>query len=104
MRIAAAVLMAIAAGALVSAQDAGDLELAKLLSEESTRASAVRTIVASGATKLPLLLSWAEQPTFGLALGLADAFGELKAKEAIPFLIRHIGIIRSTTRPNIWLK
>ena len=74
-------------------------DLARELSEAKTRRLAIDQIVASPATSLPLLLSWVNDPppgvpARGLVIGLADAFGRLKAKEAIPFLVEHIGLKR----------
>jgi hypothetical protein len=78
-----------------SARSKGDLELAHHLAEKESRANAVAGILASGAGNLPLLISWTRTPPAGidryeLNIGLADAFGSLKAKEAIPFLIENI--------------
>jgi hypothetical protein len=40
-----------------------------------------------------------------LYVGLADAFGQLKARAAIPFLIRDISLERPFLgRPNVWFK
>ena len=41
---------------------------------------------------------------FELYVGLAEAFGKLKTKEAIPFLIKNISLQRGTPSPNIWMK
>jgi hypothetical protein len=38
-----------------------------------------------------------------LFIGLADVFGELRTKEAIPFLIQNISLAR-WVRTNIWMK
>jgi hypothetical protein len=39
-----------------------------------------------------------------LYIGLADVFGQLKTKEAIPFLVKNIGLQRGFSAPNIWMK
>jgi hypothetical protein len=39
-----------------------------------------------------------------LEIGLAEVFGRLKTKEAIPFLIENISLERLPPRPNIWMK
>lgn len=67
------------------------------------------TVAASGQSKTPLLLSWVLRPptgvdSFELSIGLADAFGQLKTKEAMPFLIKNISIQRWVATPNIWMK
>jgi hypothetical protein len=78
-----------------AAQSAGDRELASMLANDGTRAAAVTQILASGTNKVPVLLSWtsttpAQVDKYGLSVGLADVFGGLKTKEAIPFLIKNI--------------
>src|SRR5258708_3931873 len=81
------------------ADAAADLDLARLLAGSRTRKSAVTKIVSSGSEKVPLLLSWTRRPPasvneYELYIGLADAFGHLKTKEAIPFLVMHISLNR----------
>ncbi len=90
------------------AQNAHDSDLAKSLANPSTRQSAVDRIAACGDCYTALLLSWTRTPPAGvdpdeLNLGLAQAFGELRTKQAIPFLIANISI-HSWHHPNIWLK
>lgn len=63
-------------------------DLARRLANDRTRGSAVAQVAASGASSLPLLLSWAEQPPprvdrDGLYIGLADAFAKLREKDSI---------------------
>jgi hypothetical protein len=79
--------------------DSSDSGLARALASDGQRQAAIELIQASGSTKLPLLLSWTEKPPEGLdpyefTVGLAEAFGKMKTKEAIPFLVRHVGIRR----------
>jgi len=74
-------------------------DLARRLANDSTRDSAVAHVAAAGASSLPHLLSWAEKPPAGidrdeLDIGLADAFARLRAKEAIPFLIKNLSLNR----------
>ena len=102
----AAVMLASTVGAC--AQESMDLPLARLLSDESTRRIAVAEIVAAGGGKTATLLSWTWNPPdqvdkYGLYVGLADAFGQLRAIEAIPFLIKNISLDR-TQAVNTWLK
>lgn len=95
------------------AQDRND-RLVRLLANDRTQAKTVAKIVASGQDKLPLLFSWTKNPPEGLGpielitfdVGLADIFGHLKSNEAIPFLIKHISMQRSTflTSPGFGLK
>ena len=101
--------MALAWGA-ASQGGASDRALADSLANDTTRQAAIASIMASGSSKVPLLLSWARKPPrhvlgCGLDDGLADAFGELKTKEAIPFLIKNIGMYRSCgVSLGPWLK
>jgi hypothetical protein len=93
--IALAVIAIVVGCAVGSAQDVTNEELARQLANDSTRPSAIATILASGAAKAPLLLEWTQKPPahvdqYGLYVGLADALGQLKTKEAIPFLIKSI--------------
>jgi hypothetical protein len=90
------------------AQYRSDGDLARALADPDNRAAAVSYVVASGAAKIPLLLSWTISPPpgidgFELKLGLADAFGRAKTAEAVPFLVRNISIDR-TGAVNTWLK
>ncbi len=83
------------------------MELARRLADPSTRAAASDEIVRSGAN-VPALLRLAERPPASvnrteLLVSLADIFGRLRTKEAIPFLIQNIGVAR-WVRPNIWGK
>jgi HEAT repeat protein len=104
----AALFIALAIRCGMSAQVRGDRDLASLLANESTRREAVTKIVAAGSGKVSLLLSWARNPPADLNqhelyIGLADAFGQLRTKEAIPFLIKQIGLNRWRD-VNTWLK
>lgn len=96
----AKVLVIISAGRFLAyGQETGDLGIARSLANLDSQQQAVRTLLASGRNKLPLLLSWAEAapPQLNdlevtvLCDALADIFGELKTEEAIPFLIKNIG-------------
>jgi hypothetical protein len=65
--------------------------------------------VDSGGKDLALLLSWSETPPPGvgryqLNLGLIEAFGKLRAKESIPFLIRWMNLDSTGLSENIWMK
>jgi hypothetical protein len=89
-------------------RDGSDRELARRLAAEATRSKAVADVVASGGTKVGLLLTWCVSPpadidVHELDVGLADAFGRLKTRAAIPFLDQNIGIDR-TPAGNTWLK
>lgn len=100
---------AAAACMLASAQDVNDEKLARLLANKDTRRGAVIAILTSTSDRVPLLLSWTQKAPAHidraqLYVGLADAFGQLRTKEAIPFLIKYIDLERSMPRPNIWLK
>jgi len=90
------------------AQTAGTDDLADGLANEDTRIATIARIVASKEASLPRLLLWASQPParvdqHGLLIGMAEVFGQLRTKEAIPFLIRHISP-RRWLEMNIWMK
>jgi hypothetical protein len=73
--------------------------LADLLSNEKTRGKAIAELSASDPLVLKTLLDLAERPSneirhLKLKVGLADAFGKLRAKAAIPFLIQNLGLER----------
>ena len=92
-----------------SAQNPNARELARQLADDSARATAVARIVASGSKTVPLLLSLSKKPPaqvnpYALSIGLADAFGQLKTKEAIPFLIKNISLQRGLATPNTSMK
>jgi hypothetical protein len=104
-------LMGITVGLLAaSAQEKGGADLGSLLSSEDTRTATVSRIQAGGSRYLPQLLSLSRNPppqldSDELNVGLADAFGGLRAVEAIPFLVEHIGLRRDRVvdlRP--WMK
>ncbi len=81
-----------------------------MLANGSTRVATVASLAASGKSRVPLLISWTLNPPpqvdkSELYVGLADAFGQLKATEAIPFLISNISLNRYPyVSPNTWLK
>jgi hypothetical protein len=92
----------------VAAQVTSDQELARQLANESTRQDAVDKIAASGADRVPVLLSWTRMPPaqvniYQLYVGLADVFGRLRTREAIPFLIENISLRRGIEAPP-WTK
>lgn len=94
--------------AVAIAQETRDQELARQLATEATRQHAVAVVVKSAQAKTPLLLLWTRQPPpyldqHELFVGLADAFGQLREKAAIPFLIANISIQRWRD-VNTWLK
>jgi hypothetical protein len=85
-----------------------DTELARRLADPKARSFATSEILHSGAARIPELLRLAEAPPASvnrteLFIALADIFGELRTKEAIPFLIQNISLAR-WVRPNIWSK
>jgi hypothetical protein len=85
------------------------LRLAKSLAHEPARKSAVAEIASSAERMLPVLLRWTVQPPAGVSrsdlnIGLADAFAQLRAREAIPFLIRNLAMRRWPFMVENWLK
>lgn len=111
-RIALALTYGYIFAGLVGGQAASDLELAKRLADPEKRQPAVEEVIASGNARVRLLLSWARHSPAGLGnypgesslkVGLADIFGALKTREAIPFLIENIDLPRFLSEP-IWLK
>ena len=83
-----------------SRRDGSDQALAESLSNEATRQTAIASMAVSGSAKVPLLLSWiTKRPRHvdgcGFLDGLVEALGELKVREAVPFLVQNIGLRRS---------
>jgi len=106
-RIIIAMMAAVAR--IAAAQAFNDPELARMLSDGRTREAAVASIVAAGAARVPSLLSWTRTPPRGvdrteLYVGMAEAFGALRTKEAIPFLVQHISIEPWISSPDVWAK
>lgn len=67
---------------------------------------AVQIIKSTGTKYVPFLLKWTKDPPkidgalMGThRVGLADAFGELRVKESIPFLLRYIDMNRELGHP-----
>src|SRR5580692_9171920 len=78
-------------------------DLATRLAAPELRDVAVKEVAAAGGKDLLLLLNWSETPPKGIAewelrVGLADAFEALRAKDAIPFLIKNVGLERYFVR------
>jgi hypothetical protein len=88
-----------------------DRDLALSLATESTRQKAIAQVLASRASSVPLLLSWADKPPSGLGpleehqltVGMAEAFGRLRSKEAIPFLIENL-TLNTFPVANVWTR
>ncbi|MEZ5403818.1 MAG: hypothetical protein R2729_29330 [Bryobacteraceae bacterium] len=94
--------------AALHAQPFSAHELAGLLADRTNRKEAIARIISASSRWTPVLLSWTKNPPptadrHELFVGLADAFGQLRTIEAIPFLVENIGIQRRN-RPNLWLK
>jgi hypothetical protein len=72
----------------------------------------VANLLAANKENVPLLLKWTEAPPAPLIdpelnlfqTELADIFGHLKTKEAIPFLIRNISMHRWPMMVDVWQK
>jgi HEAT repeat protein len=83
-------------------------ELARDLAAPAKRDATVARVVELGRGQVPLLLSLAGNPppdidVIELDIGLSKAFGKLKVKEAIPFLIRNINIAQKYPS-NVWTR
>jgi hypothetical protein len=83
--------------------------IARLLANDGTRKNAVESIVASGDSIVHALLAWAQKPPvgvdkFGLKIELAETFGRLRTRAAIPFLIENITLQPWPSSPNTWMK
>ena len=68
---------------------ADEVQIARLLADQASRAKGVSLIV-SLPRAVPILLTWADHPPsnvsqYELYIGMCDAFAKLRAKEAIPF-------------------
>ena len=96
--------------AVAMAEDSKDRQLASQLAEPNSRKRAVAALVASSTTSnIALLLQWTRTPPRGvdqveLDIGLAEAFGELRTEDAIPFLIRNISLQAPPSSPDVWMK
>jgi hypothetical protein len=110
MNMTASILFLVVTGvtSTASAQNVRDVDLARRLADPGTRADAIAGIVTSEPGNIQRLLSFGEAPPphlnrTELFIGLAELFGQLRTKEAIPFLIKNISLAR-WVRPNIWSK
>lgn len=96
LRAALAILAVVSRCIPASAQSDIDSDLQIQLANESTRQAAVDEIARQGPGMIQRLLSWERDfpNDRALDIGLCMAFGRLKAKEAIPFLVDHINLTR----------
>jgi HEAT repeat protein len=109
MRMRIFLVTVIFAGNALAQQVDSDQALARMLSKDDTRDDAVARVAGVGPVKVPLLLSWTRTAPegveqTGLYLGMAEVFGLLRVKEAIPFLIGHISLQAGFAAPNLWMK
>lgn len=91
------------------AQGANNKDLAGLLADDRTREGAVESIVGTDKSVVARLLAWASAPPpgvseYGLNIALAEVFGRLKTKDAIPFLIKNISLERWPASPDTLMK
>ena len=82
-------------------QNIAPVSLFRLLCDPDTSQQGVQIIKSDRAKYVPLLLKWTKDPPkidealMGVhRVGMADAFGELKVKESIPFLLQYIYLNR----------
>lgn len=96
--------------ASVDAQDVSRVDLARLLTTEAGRSQAAAFVAASRQERVPLLLGLTRATPDGvdehdLRVGLADVFAQLRASEAISFLVRTIALHRvESINLAPWLK
>ena len=111
MRGTTSLLIATLAGCLVaSAQTERDQAQTGPPAEGITLPADVAKLLAANKENVPLLLKWAEAPPVPLIdpelnlfqTELADIFGHLRTKEAIPFLTRNISLRRWPTIGSVW--
>lgn len=84
-------------------------ELANRLADPNTQQGAIAEVVAEGRKDVPLLLSWTRTlpdvaDKYELMLGMAQIFGRLKTREAIPFLIKNITMQVFPQAPDTFMK
>lgn len=86
-------------------QDISPDSLLRLFSDPATSRQGVDIVKAAGAKYIPTLLKWTIDVPSSFAtemgvhrIGLADAFGELKVKQAIPFLLKYLDMDREIDR------
>ena len=102
--LAVALLTASYGGASVS-----EINLARSLADEHKRAATIQRLAASGGSEeIKMLLKWTEKPPQGVSardlyFGMIEAFGRLRTRQAIPFLIRHINL-RHLQTGNLWMR
>src|SRR5579859_3490663 len=94
-------------------QEMSDKGLARLLVDENTRRTTITRVVESRHDLVPLILSWIRTPPpelndidrYILRASMAEIFGRLGTKEAIPFLIENISLHSSLMLyPSVWTK
>jgi hypothetical protein len=93
------VALLLCSGGPALAQSQDEMALARRLANEADRKNAISFVAASKTRTVPLLLSLTKMSVPGvdehdLQVGLADAFGALKIREAIPFLLLNIDLRR----------
>ena len=84
------------------------IDLASKLADPRSRDALVASSAVSAGDYTALFLAWSKDPPKGvdereLDIGLSKAFGRLRTKEAIHFLINNIGL-ELWQRDNIWMK
>ena len=95
---------------MASAQTERDQAQTGPPAEGITLPADVAKLLATNKENIPLLLRWAEAPPVPLIdpelnlfqTELADIFGHLRTKEAIPFLTRNISLRRWPTIGSVW--
>jgi hypothetical protein len=101
-----AIQLSLLAGGIASAAQGDRGGLARLLADQSTRQVTVDSLVNSTDHRAAVLLSLAQTPPpgvnkYALDVGLAETFGRLRTKEAIPFLISNITLQFGGAGPDL---
>lgn len=93
------VTLSLCSGGRALGQSHDEMALARRLANEADRKNAISFVAAAKVRAVPLLLNLTKMSVPGvdehdLQVGLADAFGSLKIREAIPFLLLNINLRR----------
>ena len=91
-----------------SGSDGPHNALLRSLADPTKRSATVELVKNIGAEATPVLIRWSRTTPEGVdvhhfKVGLADAFGALRAPEAVPFLVDNL-LLSRTINGNHWMK